>query len=172
MASIHQYYHKVSRVMRPGKYPFSFAGTPKRARKKQDLSESPVEDCSPPPNQQRLFDQQPPACAVEIRVFVPSQCGISYSWLQSIRYDCLFLKIQISWWLGDQWLEVCVMGHIYTSTCASFHLQGRRSTSSPPGEVGQLYLGSRGWWMGKYKHLEVSNHDEFLDTGKINLPLK
>ena len=83
--------------MRPGEYPFSFAGTPKRARKKQDLSESPVEDSSPPPNQQRLFDQQPPACAVEIRAFVPSQCGISYSWLQSIRYDCLFLKIQISW---------------------------------------------------------------------------
>ena len=38
-----------------------------------------------------------------------------------------------------------------SATSASFHLQGRRSTSSPPGELGQLYLGSRGWWMdGEY----------------------
>ena len=82
---------------------FWLVGTPQRQTRPN--SNPSAGSCCPPLNQQRLFDQQPPACA-----------GISYSWLQP---GMIVSSLQ-SRSVGDQWLEVCAMGHIYISNLRFF----------------------------------------------------
>lgn len=112
---------------------FWLVGTPQRQTRPNS---NPSAGCCPPLNQQRLFDQQPPACAGS------ATAGCNQVWL--------FLPYNPDQLVTNDW-KYMLWDTSTPATSASFHLQGRRSTSSPPGELGQLYLGSRGWWMdGEY----------------------